>query len=281
MTNRPDIPEEAVEAAYAVHRGTAAITLSPRGVKRMLEAAAPALRKQGAEEAVEDFERLAEETSFEPGQTRSGGLPGETASPVDHVLEQFAQCGEDLRRLEAERDQALAKGAEEERARLEAEIRGNESDRWFVSVLENGEIDRNWPANCKGRETPQERLMGDGARIVAVVSEARINDWLAYVDIKGCTAAGGVERLVSSYINAEADLKVLDALTETCPDCEGEIGGGGGNSDEPEWHCSTCIGGRVVKKDTLDSARREGAEEERERLIAAALDTPAPSEEKR
>lgn len=37
----------------------------------------------------------------------------------------------------------------------------------------------------------------------------------------------------------------IEKLTVQCPDCDGEVGGGGGNSDEPEWTCSTCVGGRV------------------------------------
>lgn len=45
-----EVPVEAVEAAHAVHRGTAGIRLSPQGVRKMLAAAAPALRKQGAEQ---------------------------------------------------------------------------------------------------------------------------------------------------------------------------------------------------------------------------------------
>jgi len=47
---------------------------------------------------------------------------------------------------------------------------------WFVSVKEDGSLDRNWGGDCEeAGETPQELLMGDGTRIVKVmpVSEAR------------------------------------------------------------------------------------------------------------
>lgn len=45
---------------------------------------------------------------------------------------------------------------------------------WFISVKEDGTVDRDWPGNTD-RDTPQERLMGDGTRIVKVtpVTEAR------------------------------------------------------------------------------------------------------------
>lgn len=46
---------------------------------------------------------------------------------------------------------------------------------WFVSVKDDGSIDRDWPGNADDAATPQERLMGDGTRIVKVtpVAESR------------------------------------------------------------------------------------------------------------
>jgi hypothetical protein len=52
----------------------------------------------------------------------------------------------------------------------------------------------------------------------------------------------------------------IDKLTDECPDCHGEVGGGGGNSDEPAWTCSPCVGGRVAR------LSKDGGEEGRDDL---------------
>lgn len=108
MPDRPDIPEEAVEAAARMAwelsgpDSDACIRTAPKGdwpgplgagsaacsyMREILQAAAPALRSQGAEEA----ERL-------------GEIADQECTRADAA--------------ERERDQALAKGAEEERERL-------------------------------------------------------------------------------------------------------------------------------------------------------------------
>jgi hypothetical protein len=93
----PDIPEEAVADAVELDTVTTRQALLRFGsgryrafIESILQAAAPALRKQGAEEA--EKERDEERTSV-------------------LYLEDRAE------KAEAERDQALAKGAEEERER--------------------------------------------------------------------------------------------------------------------------------------------------------------------
>ena len=51
-------------------------------------------------------------------------------------------------------------------------------------------------------------------------------------------------------------MKVLEALTEVCPDCEGDDSGGG--IDEPPSalvSCKTCVGGRVAKGTVAERER--------------------------
>lgn len=95
----------------------------------------------------EERELLAKETSWEPGQQRVGGLPGEEASPVDHALEQFVQCGQEISALQEQLEEAekaedelatelaearheanqLERSIEEEIARLEGKGKGTEA----------------------------------------------------------------------------------------------------------------------------------------------------------
>lgn len=56
----------------------------------------------------------------------------------------------------------------------------------------------------------------------------------------GAIEAEGME------VAPHGSMEIVEKLTRVCPDCEGSLGGGGGNSGEPEWHCTTCVGGRVV-----------------------------------
>jgi len=58
----------------------------------------------------------------------------------------------------------------------EAKVKGEKGERWFVSVTEDHRIDRSWPASCEDGETPQERLMGAGVKIVAVIPEAALRE---------------------------------------------------------------------------------------------------------
>jgi hypothetical protein len=59
--------------------------------------------------------------------------------------------------------------------------------------------------------------------------------------------------------------EIVEKLTRECPDCEGSLGGGGGNTDEPSWTCTTCVWGR----DHFLTARQ------RELLILVLDDLPA------
>lgn len=78
---------------------------------------------------------------------------------------------------------------------------------WFVSVKEDGSIDREWGGNAEGGETPQERLMGAGVRIVKVAPVAELREHAEELDFN------------------EVVRRVRDYLTKTYP-AEQSMSGG-------------------------------------------------------
>jgi sugar-specific transcriptional regulator TrmB len=108
MPDRPDIPEEMVEQIKRAWE-EAALRYSgdeDRVARALIDSIAPALRKQGAEEAAERW-----------------------AAKLQEAQVAALQATENTRDAEAERDQALAKGAEEERVRLRECVRAVEPPR--------------------------------------------------------------------------------------------------------------------------------------------------------
>jgi hypothetical protein len=83
---------------------------------RIIDAAAPALRKQGAEEAAERCRELEEDLREEQR------IHGQDAEAARRARSALRSCEKVLATTQAERDQALAKGAEEERERLREEL---------------------------------------------------------------------------------------------------------------------------------------------------------------
>lgn len=121
MTDRPDIPEEAVEAAFNAGvkpwRPRAEREDHRRTVWEMLEAAAPALRKQGAEERDRELAARADDLppAIEEVLAALSDVDRQAARVV--FLAAFNLQIEDVAEI------AWAKGAEEERVRLRGEER--------------------------------------------------------------------------------------------------------------------------------------------------------------
>jgi hypothetical protein len=175
MPDRPDIPEEVVaevmRARYGFHSGARVNLDVPEAtaIRTFLEAAAPALRKQGAEEAATVMESL--------GLVRCMNCGGEGSyvggdAPHDETVtyrEQCSDCGgagwvnQKAGELRYERDQALAKGAEEERERLRAAIK-----RWAEKREELDAVGRD-------SEYPlDERHQAEGARAALLQVEKEV-----------------------------------------------------------------------------------------------------------
>ena len=123
MTDRPEIPEEAKEAlAFELAAETGARSIRNAAgqydmallarAERLLTPAVPALRMQGAEEAEAQLREAEDRASR--AEARADTLNGDLVDALDgrRDAEQRAEEADD------ERDQALAKGAEEERELL-------------------------------------------------------------------------------------------------------------------------------------------------------------------
>jgi hypothetical protein len=160
MSDRSDLPEGAIDLAVNGH---------PESWRETIEAAvaraAPALRKQGAEEAenqlreCEESLRSLEEAHAEFRKQMLEPLKDEGGSieslSWDRLLGVAIRNGNEAMRAADERDQALAKGAEEERERLASVTmflsgeRFAALDRKGYSTEEVEAVER-WIAYCAG-----------------------------------------------------------------------------------------------------------------------------------
>ena len=122
----------------------------------------------------------------------------------------------------------------------------------YISVEALGEIKHQWEA--EQREEVRVREISNRAERLAktaeIMEQPQLSAALAQVALDALDANGQEVAEIGSK-------EQIEGLTEECPDCHGEVGGGGGNSDEPEWTCETCIWGRVPKAEKQLAEQRE------------------------